>query len=216
MTRTPPSRAPLTRERVLRAALKLVDERGLEELSMRKLAGELGVEAMSLYNHVKGKDDLLAGILDLVALEIEPPDEDLDWKSALRARSTARYEAFVRRPWAARIWMSKSVPGSVHIAQSDGVLRRLREAGLSPLNIYRAYHVLDGYVLGYALQHQEFPYTAKELKKLARDFLRDLPREEYPDFALHVEQHLDRAFATHRSFEFGLDMILDGLDRLRE
>jgi AcrR family transcriptional regulator len=218
MARTSPAPRPsLSRERVLRAALALVDERGLDELSMRKLASELDVEAMSLYNHVKGKDDILAGILDLVASEIEQPGEDLGWKDALRARSIAAYEAFVRRPWAARIWMSASEVSISRFAQYDGVLRWLRESGLHPLLVYRAYHVLDGYVLGYALQHQEFSYTDRELQALAQDFLRDFPQDDYPDFAEHVRQHLDPAFTRGGgSFEFGLDLILDGLERLSE
>src|SRR5579862_6588891 len=138
------TREPLSRARVLQAALGLVDEGGLEALSMRKLAATLGVEAMSLYNYVKNKKDIVAGILDLVAEEIELPTGDVDWRSSLRARTVAAHQAFIRRPWAARIWMS-AMPNLDRLAQSDGVLRCLREAGLAPGVVYSAYHALEGY-----------------------------------------------------------------------
>ena len=215
MPRQTPTRKPLTRSRILSAALAMVDKGGLEALSMRKLAAELGVEAMSLYNHVKNKDDIVSGMLELVASEIEFPDHAQDWREALRARTIAAHQAFVRRPWAARIWMTASSLSENRLAQSDAVLRCLREAGLPPTVVYSAYHALDGFALGYALQRLDFPYSAKELQRLAKDFLSDFPTESYPDFAEHVNQHFDPDFAASDSFEFGLDLILDGLDRLR-
>jgi AcrR family transcriptional regulator len=208
------TRQPLTRERVLRTALAMVDKGGLEALSMRKLAAELGVEAMSLYNHVKNKDDIVSGMLNIVASEIELPEGDLEWRQALRARAIAAYEAFVRRPWAARIWMSASSVSMDRFAQSDAALRFLREAGLPAPAIYSAYHALDGYALGYAMQRADFPYTPRQLKKMAKDFFAEFPVDDYPDFAEHVRQHFDPEFVSKDSFEFGLDMILDGLERL--
>jgi AcrR family transcriptional regulator len=193
----------------------MVDKGGLEALSMRKLAAELGVEAMSLYNHVKNKDDIVSGMLELIAGEIELPDHVQDWREALRARTIAAHQAFVRRPWAARIWMSASSLSPHRLAQSDAVLRCLREAGLPPTVAYSAFHALDGFALGYAMQRLDFPYSKKELKRLASDFLADFPSETYPDFAEHVVQHMDPKFAASDSFEFGLDLILDGLDRSR-
>jgi len=192
----------------------MVDKGGLEALSMRKLAAKLGVEAMSLYNHVKNKEDIVAGMLEIVASEIAFPELDLDWRGALRARAIAAYQAFVRRPWAARIWMT-AAPSSDRLAQSDAVLRCLRQAGLPPTVIYSAYHALDGFALGYALQRLDLPYNTSQLKRLAKDFLQTFPMDAYPDFAEHVNQHMDPAFATSDSFEFGLDLILDGLERLR-
>ena len=209
------AREQLSRERVLRAALRLVDRHGLEALSMRKLAQELGVEAMSLYNHVENKQDIVAGILDLVGEEVDPPAEGLDWKTALRERAIAAHEAFVRRPWAARIWMSSSRPGPERFADGDAVLRCLREAGFSPGLTYRAFHLLEGYTLGYTLQQSDFPYSGKELEKIAERFLRDFPADDYPYLAEHIEQHLE-PHEEAGSFEFGLDLILDGLERLRD
>ena len=215
MPRKPAPRVPLSRDRVLRTALALVDKDGLEALSMRKLAAALSVEAMSLYNHVKNKDDIVAGMLDIVASEIEIPEGALDWREALRARTVAAHEAFVRRPWAARIWMTKSSPSLVRLEQSDSVLRCLRDAGLPAEVVYSAYHMLDGFALGYALQRQDFSFSEEELKLMVADFLMDFPSERLPDFAEHVRQHMDPGFAASDSFEFGLDLILDGLERLR-
>ncbi len=208
----PRARKPLSRERVLHAALALVDRDGLEALSMRRLAKELGVEAMSLYNHVENKEDVVAGILDLVAAEIEPPAERLSWKEALRARAVSAHDAFLRRPWAARIWMSAGRPSDDHFADADAILRRLREAGLSASLTYRAFHVFNGYILGHALQSLEFPYDDEELKQQAAAFLHTFPAEAYPDLADHIRGHADPEDDAG-SFEFGLDLILDGLER---
>ena len=111
--------------------------------------------------------------------------------------------------------MTASSLSEHRLAQSDAVLRCLREAGLPPTVVYSAYHALDGYALGYAMQRLDFPYSAKELKRMAKDFLSDFPIETYPDFAEHVNQHFDPGFVASDSFEFGLDLILDGLERLR-
>jgi AcrR family transcriptional regulator len=216
MSRPAKNRRPLSRERVLQAALTLVDAQGLDALSMRRLAQELGVEAMSLYNHVENKDDIVAGILDLVGAEVPPPADDVDWKTALRARAIAAHEAFVRRPWAARIWMSSSRPNADRLADANTVLRHLREGGLSPALTYRAFHALEGYTLGYTLQRLDFPYDERQVKLLADRFLRDFPVDTYPDLAEHIRQHLEPRDAEPGSFEFGLDLILDGLERLRD
>ena len=209
------AREQLSRERVLHAALRLVDRHGLEALSMRKLAQDLGVEAMSLYNHVQNKEDIIVGVLDLVSKDVEPPVEGLDWKTALRRRAIAAHEAFARRPWAARIWMSSSRPSPERFARGDAVLRCLREGGFSPSLTYRAFHLLEGYTLGYTLQQSDFPYSGKEVEQIAERFLRDFPTNDYPYLAEHIEQHL-QPHVEMGSFEVGLDLILDGLERLRD
>jgi AcrR family transcriptional regulator len=215
MPSKPNKRAPLTRERVLQAALRFADRHGLEALTMRKLANDLGVEAMSLYNHVENKEDLVAGILDLVVAEVDPPSEELDWKPALRERALAVRAAFARHPWAARVWMSASTPSPDRFAHADAVLRCLRKAGLSPVVTSHAYHVIDGYTLGYTLQQLDLPYDRQQLKQVAGDILHDFPVDTYPDLAQHIRQHLEHDETEPGSFEFGFDLILDGLERLR-
>ena len=210
-----PARRPLTRERVLRAALAFADDRGLEELSMRKLAQELGVEAMSLYNHVENKDDIVNGIIGLVVDEIEPPAGS-DWKAALRQSAISAHDALSRHRWAAKVWMT-SGSGRDRMGHAEAALRCLREAGFSADLTYHAFHVWQGYALGFTLQELNFPHDRGELKQMAARFLLDFPTDDYPYLAEHIEQHVEPPLSEHQSaFEFGLDLILDSLERLRE
>ena len=211
-TDTSAPRRPLSRERVLRTAVRLADKGGIESLSMRRLAKELGVEAMSLYNHVANKDEILSGMIDLVASEIELPSDEADWKAAVRRSAISSRDVLVRHRWAASIWMSSQSGGPAHLRRADWVLRTLREAGLSKELTYHAYHVLEAYVLGYTLQQLSFPYKMEELPDLAANFLRRLPADEYPDFVEHVMQHID-PHGDEGGFEVGLDLILAGLER---
>src|SRR5215831_1341703 len=142
-------RRPLSRERILAAALELVDEQGIDALSMRKLGQSLGYEAMSLYNHVANKDDLLDGILDLVLAEMEPPDP-AGGLPAIRASSLSAHEALKRHPWAATMLMSARIrPARINYMES--LLACLRGAGFSAETTYTAYHVLDAHIIGFSL-----------------------------------------------------------------
>ena len=211
------ARRPLTRERVLRAALAFADERGLEELSMRKLAQELGVEAMSLYNHVEGKDDIVGGMIGLIVDEIEMPRADADWKTALRESAISGHEALSRHRWAASVWMTARGAGQDRMGHAEAALRCFREAGFSKDLTYHAFHVWQGYAIGFTLQELNFPHDRESLKKMAAQFLREFPTDEYPFLAEHIEQHIDPPHDEHQSaFEFGLDLILDSLERLRD
>jgi AcrR family transcriptional regulator len=207
-------RLPLTRERVLAAAVRLADEGGLESLTMRKLARELGVEAMSLYNHVENKDDLVAGMIDAVASEVDLPSDAADWKTAIRRSSISRGEAVLRHRWAAEVWRTRG-GGPARMRHGDWLLRALREGGLSDDLIYHAFHVLESYVLGYTLMQLNFPHQGEELAGMAKRFLQRFPTEEYPDLAEHIRQHVEPDHGDRSGFELGLDLILDGLERAR-
>jgi AcrR family transcriptional regulator len=209
-------RPPLSRERVLQAALALVDEGGLDALSMRKLAQELGVEAMSLYNHVENKDDIVGGILELVAGEVEIPADDSDWKTALRLRGISAHDAFSRHRWAAGIWMSSRRGGRSGMRDGEAILRLLREAGFSSDLTYHAFHVFNGYVLGFTIQELNFPYDREQLKTMAATFLDDFPVDDFPYLAEHITQHVEPGDHHQSEFAFGLELILDGLERLRD
>jgi AcrR family transcriptional regulator len=215
-TETTAPRAPLSRERVLETALAMADDGGIEALSMRKLAQELGVEAMSLYNHVANKDDILDGIVDLVASEIEPPSDEDDWKTALRRSSISAHEAHTKHPWAASLWMAPRGPSPPRLQYADSILRTFREAGFSEHLTYHGYHSVVVHVLGYTLQEQNFRFRGDELKRMAEAFLRDFPADDYPDLAEHIRQHMEPEDDHQGAFEFGLDLILDGLERLRD
>jgi AcrR family transcriptional regulator len=208
-------RKPLNRERVLQAAVRLADDRGLEELSMRKLAQELGVEAMSLYNHVENKDDILDGIVDFVAREIELPAAEADWKSAIRRNTISARDVYVRHKWASNLAIGRQAGGPARTQHSDWLLRTLREAGFADDVIYHAYHVLEAYVLGYTTLQLSFPYTGEEIKGMAAKYLEEFDAEAFPDVAEHIRQHMEPHEDETGGFEFGLDLILDGLERLR-
>ena len=201
---------------MLRAAVALADEGGLEALSMRRLAKELGVEAMSLYNHVANKEEILAGIIDLVASETEIPSDDVDWKTALRRSVISWRDALVRHPWASGLQLSQQGGGPAGIRNSDWMLRKLREAGLSNDVVYHAFHILEAYLLGFAAMQRSFPYEGEELAGMASTFVQQLPAEQYPDLVHHVMEHLQPDHGDTGGFELGLDLILDGLERAAE
>ncbi len=206
-------RTPLNREVVLRAAVELADAEGIDSLSMRRLARALGVEAMSLYNHVTNKDEILAGIVDAVACEVELPPSGVDWRTALRRSSISARDVYARHPWASGLSMSRRSGGPAALRHTDWVLRTLREAGFAPHLIYHALHILDAYVLGFTFMQLSFPYKGAELAARAEGFLRQFPFDEYRDLAEHVRQHLEPHDADEGGFELGLDLILDGLER---
>lgn len=210
-------RPPLSREAVLVAAVLLADEDGIEALSMRRLGAALGVEAMSLYNHVADKDDLLGGMVELVVAEFELPSTGRPWKAALRASAISAHEALVRHPWAADLLVTRPMQvGPARLRHMDGVLRALRGAGLSEMTTDHAFHVLDSYIIGITLQEVSFPIEVVRMPGMAEAFLRDFPVDEYPAMAEHVRFHIDSGIYDEGDFEFGLDLILDGLERSRK
>ncbi len=215
-TDTNAARTPLSKERVLRAAIALADADGLEALSMRRLAKELGVEAMSLYNHVANKDEILAGIIDAVATEIDLPSDEGDWKTAMRRSAISARDVLLRHRWASSLWMTRQSGGLARMRHGDWMLRMLREAGLSDDLSYHAFHILEAYILGFTYLHLSVPHKGEDLAGMAATFLQELPADEYPDFVEHVMQHLEPDHGDEGGFEVGLDLILDGLERLRD
>jgi AcrR family transcriptional regulator len=214
---TPEPRTPLSRERVLGAAIAMADEGGIEALTMRKLAHELGVEAMSLYHYVAKKDDLLAGIVDIVLLEIELPAEDADWKAGIRQIAISAHDALTRHPWACRLVLGMKGVSPARFRYMEALLATLREAGFAPELTYHAYHALDSHIMGFTLWVGSFSVdTSKDLASLASSFLKDFPAEQYPYLAEHIEQHITESGHDGVSdFEFVLDLILDGLERMQ-
>jgi AcrR family transcriptional regulator len=219
VARTDPSaasRVPLSRERVLRAALVLADVGGIESLTMRRLGQELGVEAMSLYNHVANKDDILDGIVDLVFSEIELPAGGAEWRPAMRGRAVSAHEALLRHPWAPSMMQSRTKPGAATLRHHDSVLGSFRAAGFSLVMAAHAVSVIDGYVYGFALQQINLPLQSREqVVEVGENILRQLAGE-YPHLAEMIAEHaLKPGYDYSEEFEFGLDLILDGLERLR-
>jgi AcrR family transcriptional regulator len=220
-TQTDPSaepRIPLSKQRVLRAAVALADQGGVRSLSMRKLAQQLGVEAMSLYHHVANKDDILDGIVDVVFSEIDLPSSEAEWKAAMRQRAISAREALLRHPWATGLMESRSTPGPATLRHHDAVLGILRTAGFSIELAAHAFSVLDSYIYGFALQEANLPFKdSEELGVVADTILGNLPADEYPHLTeLTVEHVLQPGYDYGNEYLFGLDLILDGLDRARD
>src|SRR5437870_4020556 len=159
--RTEP-RIPLNRDRVLRAALALADEGGIESLTMRRLGQELGVEAMSLYNHVANKDDILDGVVDLVLSDIDVPPTGTDWKTAMRQRAISAHGVLLAHPWAALLIMSRFNIGPGMTRYLDATLGRLREGGFSIEGALDAWHTLDSHLYGFTLQQLNLPFEVEE------------------------------------------------------
>lgn len=208
-------REPLTRERVLRTAVGLADAGGLDSLSMRRLAQEMGVEAMSLYHHLRNKDDLLDGIVELVTDEFELPVPGGDWKAEIRRTAVSAYDTLLRHPWAAALSLSVKSVSPARLRYMDAILGTFREAGFSAGMTDHAYHAIESHVMGFTLWEVGMNLgTAEDLRHFAAQFLATFPADEYPHMAEHIEQHMKpRAAGDPNEFEFGLGLILDGLDR---
>ncbi|HEX2157320.1 MAG TPA: TetR/AcrR family transcriptional regulator [Actinomycetes bacterium] len=215
---SPAARIPLTRERVLRAAVAMADRDGVASLSMRKLAKELGVEAMSLYHHVAGKDALLDGMVDHVFGEIDLPAGERSWKEAMRQRAISARAALRRHPWAIALMESRSTPGPANLRHHDAVIGCLRQAGFPVALTAHAYSILDAYIYGFALQEASLPFdTPEETAEVAQSIMAEFPADAFPHLAeLAVEHVLQPGYDYGDEYEFGLDLILDGLDRAFE
>jgi len=214
------TRAPLSRERVLETAVALADRHGLESLSMRKLADELSVAAMSLYYYVPNKVELIDGMIDIVFGEIEPPSLDVDWKTAMRRRAISTREALGRHRWAVGQMEGRTTHGPANLRLHNDVLGCLRAAGFSLEMTVHAYSVQDAYIYGFALQETDMsPETPDDFAAVAQQQMVDYQAVlgDYPHLVEVVGGHVAKAGYDYAAeFLFGLDLILDGLDRLRE
>ena len=211
-------RMPLTREQVLHAAVALADEQGAEGLTMRKLARELGVEAMSLYNHVASKADLFDGMIEIVFGEVDAPAAGGDWKAELRKRAVSTREALERHRWAIGEMEGRTNHGPANLRLHDAVLGCLREAGFSVAMTVHAYSVQDAYIYGFALQQRamasETPADfAAEAGRQMRDYATALT--DFPHLVEVVGGHVaEKGYDYDAEFLFGLDLILDRLEQL--
>jgi AcrR family transcriptional regulator len=212
---TAQARLPLDRDRVFLAAVELADDGGLEGLTMRRLAETLGVEAMSLYHHVSNKETILDGMIDLVFSEIEVPD--VDWRKAMRRRARSARAALARHAWAIGLMESRRNPGIRTLRHHDAVLGCLRRAGFTIAQAAHAFSVLDSYIYGFAMQEQNLPFrNSAELEQMAAELLPQLSAEQFPYMTEMIVKHaLKPGYSYAHEFDVGLDLILDGLERMR-
>jgi AcrR family transcriptional regulator len=211
-------RVPLTRERVLDAAMDLADQGGLEALSMRKLGQALGVEAMAVYYHFANKERVLDGIVDLVFGEIELPPADSDWKTAMRRRAFAVRDTLLRHRWAIGLMESRTNPGPANLRHHDAVIGCLRAAGFDMPMVATAYSLLDSYIYGFALTKMNLPFDdTSDIVEMSESMLAPFPPGEYQNLADFLTEHaMKPGYDYADEFEYGLDVILDGLEMARE
>jgi AcrR family transcriptional regulator len=217
----PSPRIPLSRERVLRAAVALADERGIEELSMRKLGQQLGVEAMSLYNHVANKEDVLDGMVDFVVGEIDPPPTGTDWKTAMRERALSARRALLRHPWASRVLESRITPTPRVLEYFDSMIGLLRAGGFSIDLTHHAMHAMGSRLFGFT--QELFDDSGTDLDPEAEAIMLRTMAANYPhlgEMALAISHDEDSVVGQgcddQFEFEFALDLLLDGLEKLRD
>jgi AcrR family transcriptional regulator len=213
-------REPLSRERILRAAVALADRDGIEGISMRRLATELGVVPMALYKHVANKDELLDGMLDVVVEEFDPPRTDLPWREAVRERILSARAALLRHPWASRVMETRTEPTPVVMAYMDSMIAMFRAGGFSIDLTHHAMHAMGSRLMGFSQElFNDSPETSPEVEAETWTALADT----YPSiFELYLAVSHDDGSVVgpgcddRFEFEFALDLMLDGLERVRD
>jgi AcrR family transcriptional regulator len=216
-TRRAQPRDHLSRERVLDAAIKLADAGGLGSLSMRKLGHELGVEAMAIYYHFANKEQILDGIVDLVFGEIELPVAGADWKTAMRRRAISVRDAMARHRWAIGMMESRVNPGPANLQHHEAVIGSLLAGGFDMTMAAHAYALLDGYIYGFALTHMNLPFgTADEAAAVAEGMVQPFEPGAFPNLVAMIEHTMRPGYDFGSEFGYGLDLILDALERVRD
>ncbi|MFI0420742.1 TetR/AcrR family transcriptional regulator [Spongiactinospora sp. 9N601] len=212
------SRRPLSTARVLEAAIRVADRGGAEAITMRRVAQELGVEAMSLYHHVPNKDAILDGVIDMVFAAIALPCADCDdWRDAIRTRAHSARAVLSQHSWALGLMDSRRDPGPATLRHHDAVLGVLRRAGFTLPMAAHAVSLIDSYVGGFVLQEANLPITTPEdVEEVAGGILAHLPADDLPYLTEMIADHGLRPGYDHTSeFGYGLDLILDALEARR-
>jgi AcrR family transcriptional regulator len=208
-------KSTLNRAKVLEVAIELADEIGIEALTIRKLAERLGVGAMTIYHHLPSKEAIIDGMVEIVFAEIEKPSPGVDWKTAMRQRCISARRVLNRHPWAAPLMESRLSPGPANLSHHDAVIGALRNGGLSIQMTAHAYAILDSFIYGFAFEEAILPSGDGEgFAEVAEQIAAHFSSDQYPHLAeLTFEHVLQPGYEFGDSFEFGLDLIIDGLDR---
>ena len=202
------TRDPLSRERIVEAAIALADANGLTGLSMRKVAADLGFEVMSLYNHISNKQDLLRAMVEHVTDEVELASPDTDWKQAIRQHSIDTKEMFTRHPWVVGLWVS-TIPGPRRFDHMEWVLATLDRSGLDDRQAHDAFHAIGNHVVGYMLSNIAMPGNDDDLEHVMSEVMETLDEKRHVHVLQHIEQHANGDSGP--SFEFVLDLLIAGI-----
>ena len=211
----PIGRIPVTRERLFNTAIAVADAGGLGSLTMRSLAQELGVKPMALYHHVANKEEILDGIVDIVFSEIELPEAGGNWRPEMRRRAISARRVLRRHPWAIPLLQSRTAPGPATLRHHNSIIGSLRGGGFSVEMTAHAYTVIDSYVFGFALSEASLPINGPEtVPEVAEKMAQHFNPADYPHLKeFSVEHILKPGYDFGKEFEFGLDLLLDGLER---
>jgi AcrR family transcriptional regulator len=211
----PERRHRLSRELVLQAAMSHADEGGIEALTMRRLAEELGVAPMALYRHVANKDDLIDGLIDVVFGEIALPSTAGDWKAAMRDRAISLRDVLARHRWAIGLMEARHNPGPANLRHHDTVIASLRASGFDMARVAHSYSLLDAYIYGFALTKMNLPFDENtDMAAMADQVLAPFPINEYPNMVAFITDHaMKPGYNFGDEFEYGLEVILDGLEQ---
>jgi AcrR family transcriptional regulator len=209
------ARPRLSRERVLLSAVAVADAGGIASLTIRSLAAELGVKPMSVYHHVANKEEILDGIVDLVFAEIELPTIGGEWHEEMRRRAASAREAMRRHPWAIGLVETRTSPGPATLKHHDAVIGTLRGAGFSIVMTAHAFALIDAYVYGFALSEATLPINGPEtVTEVAEQMMTFFTAEDYPHLLEFSMEHVMKpGYDYGQEFEFGLEVVLDGLAR---
>jgi AcrR family transcriptional regulator len=208
------ARQSLNRGHIIEGAVALADVIGVDALTIRKLAAAIDTKPMSIYHYVANKEAIIDGMVDMVFSEIDLPKTDVDWKSAIRQRSASARTVLSRHPWAVPLMESRRTPGVATLRQHDAIIGCLRNGGLSVEMTAHAYAVIDAFIYGFAIQEASLPATSgKEMEDLAESIFETMPVDEYPHLMeLTTEHVLQSGYDFGNEFDYGLNLILDGLD----
>ncbi|PKQ19541.1 MAG: TetR family transcriptional regulator [Actinobacteria bacterium HGW-Actinobacteria-6] len=211
---TKKSRSPLSRDRILTTAVEIADERGVVAVTMREVASRLGVEAMSLYNHVANKGEILGGMVDLVVAQLDLPTDVTDWREAMRRRAVSAHQVFGCHPWLPMLLDSNGSSGPTTLRYYDWTLGILARAGFSMDGAARAFSLLDSYIYGFGIQQLNFSAADAPPEEMAEALLAFVPSETYPYLHKMASHAMQFGYDEEADFEFGLEIILDGLVRI--
>lgn len=204
-------RRPLTAEKIVNKAMELADVEGLEALSMRKLAGGFGVTAMSLYNHIADKDELLNLMLNRVVAEVESPSVDGEWQQMMRHRAHSMRQVLLRHDWALSLLISRIAIGDAILRDTDLTVGCLVNGGFTYAQADWARNAIDSHVYGYTLQELNYPVGPEDYKASAAQYLPMIAEADYPYMHAAVRQIIDGKYDGVTQFGFGLELILEGL-----
>ena len=211
-----PEKMRLSRARILKEAVAIADREGLDALTMRKLASGFDVVPMAIYKHVANKEDMLDGMVDVIFSEVELPREDVDWKTATRERAISARKVLARHPWAIGMTESRMKPGEANLRHREAVIGCFRRGGFPIAMAIHASSVVDSYLYGFLLQERSLPFdSTEELGEQAQGMLDQFPSDDFPYLAETIAEVINaEAWEFANEFEFGLDLILDGLEAL--